>query len=174
MTIGISKSGTKPCRTKIFCSLRLTNTATCPLRLVGWSAALVAGAAGSTVGAGLTASLPPRATSVGRASGTPPTPAPPPPPSPLSRASPPPPPAPRPAVGFFPGRGGGRVCLGAAPGAAARAGAGLAPGGPRRVARGAPLPRTRPLTPRVCADDPAPAGPPPRRDRGLGRFQLRR
>jgi hypothetical protein len=71
MTIGMSKSGTNPCRTKIFCSLRLTKTATCPLRLVGWSAALVGGAtgfAGSSVGAGLTASPPLGAASVGRGS----------------------------------------------------------------------------------------------------------
>src|SRR5262249_47601816 len=54
-------------------SLRLTNTATCPLRLVGWSAALVGGVtgfAGSSVGAGLTASPSLGAASVGRGAAT--------------------------------------------------------------------------------------------------------
>jgi hypothetical protein len=44
---------------EIFCSLRLTNTATCPLRLTGWSASLTLGAAGlsgSSVGAGFAGS----------------------------------------------------------------------------------------------------------------------
>ena len=36
---GISNSGAKPCRTKIFFSLRLTNMANCPERLAGCSAA---------------------------------------------------------------------------------------------------------------------------------------
>ena len=36
---GISNSGARPCRTKIFFSLRLTNMANCPERLAGCSAA---------------------------------------------------------------------------------------------------------------------------------------
>ena len=55
------EQGYKPWRTKIFFSLRLTNTATWPVRLAGWSAARVLGATtglgGSvTSGAGLTKS----------------------------------------------------------------------------------------------------------------------